>query len=109
GGGAESVAVLGFGGGVGQPLGLRQVHSDLHAVGRGDPSLVLHVLPGSVVTLGADEGEHITFPAVLTYQCRRQPQPSACLKIGRHAKDRGGQQVDLVVDDKSPIAGVAQV
>src|SRR5699024_8058038 len=108
GGGTKTVTVLGFGGGVGQPLGLRQVHADLHAVGRGDPPLVLHVLPGSVVALGTDEGEHIALPAVLTHQGRRQPQPSACLKIGRHAKDRGGQQVNLVVDDESPIAGIEQ-
>src|SRR5699024_11509593 len=49
GGGTKTVTVLGFGGGVGQPLGLRQVHADLHAVGWGDTPLVLHVFLGIVV------------------------------------------------------------
>ena len=54
GAGGEPVALLGLGGGVGQPLALaEQGHPHLDAVGRRDPALRLDVLPRGVVPLRA--------------------------------------------------------
>jgi hypothetical protein len=39
----------------------------------------------------------------------KQPQPAARLDVGGDAEDRGGQQVDLVVDDQPPVALVEDV
>ena len=107
--GGEAVALLGLGGRVGQPLALGQGHPHLDAVGRGDPSLGLDVLPGGVVPLGPDEGEHVALAAVLAHQRRGQADAAAGLEVGGHPEDRRRQQVHLVVDDEAPVAGVEQL
>ena len=89
------------------PSGRRDAHLD--AVGGGDVALRLDVLPRRVEALGADEAEDVALAAVLAHQRGGQPEPAARLQVGRHAEDRRGQQVHLVVDDQAPVAGVEQV
>ena len=107
--GADAVALLRLGSGVGQPLGVGQRHPDLDAVGRRDPALRLDVLPRCVVALGADQGEHVALAAVLAHQRGGQPEPAARLQVGGHPEHRRRQQVHLVVDDEAPVARVEQL
>ncbi len=64
---------------------------------------------GRVVALRADEREHVALAPVLAHQGRGEPEPASGLHAGRHAEDGRGQQVHLVVDDESPVAGVEQL
>ena len=107
--GREAVALLGLGRRVRQPLRLAHRDPDLDAVRGGDPALRLDVLPGGVVPLGADQREHVALAAVLAHERRGQAEAAAGLEVGRHPEDRGRQQVDLVVDDEAPVAGVEQL
>ena len=65
-------------------------------------------LPRHIDLLGADQGEDVVLAAVLADQRGRQPQPPPGLKARRHLEDRGGQQVDLVVDDQAPVPLIEQ-
>ena len=109
GGGRQAVALLGLGGRVGHALTGVEGQAHLGADRRGDPALVLQVLPGGVVALGADEAEDLVLAAVLAHEGRRQAQAAARLQVRGHPEDRGGQEVDLVVDDEPPVVGVQQV
>ena len=64
---------------------------------------------GRVVPLGADQREHVALAAVLADQRRGQAEPPAGLQVGGHPEDRRRQQVDLVVHDQAPVAGVEQL
>jgi hypothetical protein len=83
-----------------------QVHADLHTVRGGDVALGLDVLPRRVIALGSDQAEDLALPAVFAHQCCGEAQPSPGLQVRRHPEDRGGQQVDLVVDDQAPVVPV---
>ncbi len=108
-GGAHPVALLGLRNGVGHPLVLGEGHPHLGALGRGDPALGLDLPPRRVVPLGADQGEDVALPTVLTDQRGGQAEPPPGLDVGGHPKDRRRQQVHLVVDDQTPVAGAEQV
>ena len=94
---------------VGHTLTGAQGQAHLRAHRRGDPPLVLQVLPGGVVALGADQREDLVLAPVLTHQGRRQAQTAARLEVGGHTEDRGREQVDLVVDNQPPVVGLQQV
>src|ERR1035437_7973913 len=106
--GRQAIAVLGLSHRVAHPLGIRQGDSHFDTVCRSDMTLGLYVLPGGVETLGPDQAEDVGLTPVLAHQCGGQAKAAAGLKIGRHPEDRRWQQVDLVVDDESPIAGIEQ-
>ena len=108
-GGSESIAHIGFGGGVDQAFALGQGDPHLDAVGGCDVALRLDVLPRRVVPLGPDQAEDVALTAVLADQRGGQPQPAAGLQVGRHPEDRRRQQVHLVIDDQAPVAGVEQL
>ena len=102
----EPVPVLGLGHGVGHAVGVRERHANLDAVRGRDVALVLDVLPGGVVALGPDEAEDVAFMPVLAHEGGGQAEPAAALDIGGEPEDRRGEQVDLVIDDEAPVAGV---
>ena len=103
GGGGQAVALLGLGGRIGHALTGVEGQAHLGADRRGDPALVLQVLPGGVVALGADEAEDLVLTTVLAHKGRGQAQAAARLQVRGHSKDRCGQEVDLVVDDEPPV------
>ena len=78
------------------------------ALGLGDPALRFEHPPGDVVLLGADQAEDVLLAVVLADQRGGQAQPAAGLDVGGDPEHRGGQQVDLVVDDQAPVALVEQ-
>ena len=75
----------------------------------GDPPLGLEHPPGDVVLLGPDQAEDVLLAMVLADQGRRQPEAAAGLDVGRDPEHRRGEQVDLVVDDQSPVALVEEM
>ena len=86
-----------------------QGEPDLVALGLGDPALLLEDPPGDVELLGADQAEDVLLAAVLADQRRGQAEAAAGLDLGRDPEDRGGQEVDLVVDDQAPVALVEEL
>ena len=72
-------------------LALEARHRDAHLrhLRRGDPALRLDELPRRVVTLGADEREHLALAAILAYERRREAEPSPGLEVGGHTKHGG--------------------
>ena len=108
-GGRHPVAHVRLGQSAGHPLAVVECDAYLHAVRRGDVALVLQFLPRRVVAFGADEAEDVVLVTVLPHQGRRQSQPSSRLQICRHAEHRCRQQVHLVVDDESPVAGLEEL
>lgn len=105
----EAVAVLRLAHGIREALALGERDAHLDAVGGSDVALGLDVLPRRVEALRADEAEDVGLAAVLAHERRGEPETAARLEVGRHPEDRRGQQVDLVVDDEAPVAGVEQV
>ena len=104
--GGDAVAILGLGGRILQPLVVGQRDAHLDAFGRRDPALRLDVAPRRVVPLGPDEREDVVLAAVLANERRREPEPAPCLDVRGEPKDRGGEQVHLVVDDEPPVPRV---
>ena len=104
--GAQPVLVSVLGHRVGHALVPGQVHPDLHAIGGGNVALGFDVLPGSVVAFGADKAEDLALATVFTDQGGGQAESPPGLQVGSHAEDRGGQQVDFVIDDQSPVMAV---
>ena len=103
----QGISVLelpGIRNGVGHAQLLREGQADFVAFRLGDPALGLHLLPGDVELLGADEGEDVVLPSVLADEGRRQAQAPTGLDRGRDGEDRRRQEVDLVVDDEAPVA-----
>ena len=86
-----------------------QAEADLVALGLGDPALRLQHPPRHVVLLRADQAEDVLLAAVLADEGGGQAEPAAGLDLGRDPEDRGGQQVDLVVDDQAPVALVEEL
>ena len=91
-----------IGHGVGHAPGFGQVDPDFTAVGLRDPALPLEQLPGHVVPPGTDEAEDVVLAAVFADQGGGQPEAPAGLDLGRVAKHRGREQVNLVIDDEAP-------
>ena len=106
---AEFVLLLRLGDRVFEALVVGECHPHLDALGGGDPALRLDVLPRRVVALGPDQTEDVAFPAVLTDQRGGETEAAPRLQISRHPEHRRGQQVDLVIDDQPPVAGVEQI
>jgi hypothetical protein len=73
-----------------------------------DPALRLDVSPGCVVALGPDQAEDVALLAVLAHERGRQPEPPPRLQVGREPEDRRRQQMHLVVNDQTPVAGVEE-
>ncbi len=107
-GGTQLVPFVGFGDGVGHPFGVRQGHPHLDAVGGRDPPLRLDVLPRRVVPLGSDQREHVALTAILAHQGGGEAEASTGLQVGGHAEHRCGQEVHLVVDHETPVAGIEE-
>ena len=102
----QPVAFAGFGGGVGEAFVVVKCGAHFDAFGGGDVAGHFEFFPGGVVTLGADEGEDVILAAVLAHQRGGQAEAAARLEVGGHAEHGGGQEVDFVVDDEAPVAGV---
>src|SRR6266496_898132 len=68
-----------------------------------NPALLLQFTPRHIVFLGSDQTKDICFTPIFTYQGCCQPQTPACLNLGCDAENWRGQQVDLVVDNESPV------
>ena len=102
GGNAVSLRLLGQG--VGHTVIGREKNANLGNVGGGDPALPLEILPGHVIALGADQGKDILLATILAHKSRGQTKASAGLKLGGDTEHGRGQEMDLVVDDQSPVA-----
>ena len=108
-GGGQAVLVRLLGGGVHHPFCVRELHAHLGAIRGGDPALGLDVLPRCIEALRPDEAEHVTFAAVLAHQGGGQSEPAPGLQVTGHAENGCGQQVDFVIDDQAPVAGIEQL
>ena len=106
--GGEAILAPLFGDGVGQAVFVRHGHAYLAAVGAGNPTLLLQILPGHIVLLGANEGKDVSLPAVFPHQRGRQSQATTSLNLSRDAEDRSRQQMHFVVDDQPPIPFIEQ-
>src|SRR5690606_7262732 len=81
-----------------------QVNPDLGAVRGRNPALLLQFAPRNVVPFGSDQAEDVFLQPVFANKRRGKAQPPARLDLGRRAEYRGRQQVNLVVNDQSPVA-----
>ena len=108
GGGGEAVAGVIGGGGVLQPLLLRQVDAHLVAVRWGDEALRLDLLPGGVEPFRADEAEDIALATVLAHESRGEAEPATGLQLGGELENGCRQQMHLVVDHEAPVECVEQ-
>ena len=108
--GREPVALLRLGGRVGEPLAPR-AGSPAPRRSRPARSSPAPRCPstGRRTASGPIRREHVALAAVLAHQRRGQPDPAPGLEVGGHPEDRRRQQVDLVVDDQAPVAGVEQL
>ena len=104
--GGKSILVFRLRHRVDHSIRLRHVNPDFDAIGRSDVALGFNLTPWCVVALRADEGENIRLTAVLTNERGGEAQTTSTLNVGSESKNGSGQQVDLVVDDQTPVAGV---
>lgn len=70
----------------------RELQAVLGADGFRDIAATLKGLPGHIVALGANEGEHVILPPIFTDQCGGQPHAAAGLNLGGRAEDRAGSK-----------------
>ena len=89
---AESVSLVRFCSGVRQPLALWKGDAHLDALGRRDVALRLDLFPRSVVALGADQREDVTFATVFSHQRRRQAEAATRLDVGGEPKIGAGSR-----------------
>ena len=104
--GGKSILVFRLRHRVDHSIRLRHVDADFDAIGGSDVALRFDLTPRCVVALRADEGEDIRLTAVLTNERGGEAQTTSTLNVGSESKNGSGQQVDLVVDDQTPVAGV---
>ena len=71
--------------------------------------LPLQFAPRHVVLLRPDQAEDVAFPAVLADQRRRQAEPPPGLNLRGDAEHGGRQEMNLVIDDETPIALVEEL
>ena len=105
----KTVTLLALGGCIDDALVFGQGHAHFHAVSRCDVTLSFDVLPGCVITLGADERKDIAFATVLAHERGGQTQTTLGLDVGGETEDGRGQQVDLVVHDQAPVVLIKEI
>ena len=107
--GRQPIPLIRFGGGVEQPIAIGQGDPHFNTVCRRDPALRLNVLPRSVVAFGPDEGKDIAFATVFAHESRCESEATPGLNIGSKPKNGCGKQVNFVVDDQTPVAGIKEI